>query len=455
MPGSALEEYSANYGAKLRAALNGQALGSALVADQNAPRGAPNGRPEMGDMNGMDPQRRSPLEGRQPGRGAYVPEQDPIVPMEPGGSADPEGGQDMGGPNAMPMQSELQGDPDQPPGSAMQKKGYGFRDMWKDAPEKAREKELTKLEASLKQGNQTIDEAYADLEKQMGARPDKKKLSRQEKGMLLMEFGLNVLANNKKGFGAIGQAGGQALKGYREISEGPQREYDATLGAVRGAKARDKVDLAKQSALEGVKVSKEQAMRLPGRFNGEDGTVYFYDEMGQVKQALDEKGNPIKGEVDKGGEGGRGFESESKYAKYMEIYGTDPNTGEPLTGLALQKAKQDALDFANDRGASIDDLDLDILAETSADKEMGADAYRDLTPEQRELRRNQIADARRKRLRRPMRSALEGRPEPRRGPPSGGKRRFASEADARAAFQRGEIQVNDIIIVNGVEGPVE
>jgi hypothetical protein len=446
MPGSALEEYSANYGAKLRAALSGQPMQSALQG------GLAQSRENEQFVEQNDPQMRSPLEGRQPGRGPYVPEQDPVVPVEPGGSADPEGGQDMGGPMTM-QDSELQGDPE--PGSAMQKKGYGFRDMWKDAPEKAREKELTKLEESLRQGNQTIDQAYDDLEKQLGTRPGKKKLSRQEKGMLLMEFGLNVLANNKKGFGAIGQAGGKTLGSYREMTEGPQKDYDATLGAVRGARAGAKVDLATKSALEGVKVSKEQAMRLPGRFNGEDGTVYFYDEMGQVKQALDENGKPIKGEVDKGGEGGRGFESESKYAKYMEIYGTDPNTGEPLTGLALQKAKQDALDFANDRGASIDDLDLDILAETSADKEMGADAYRDLTPEQRELRRNQIADARRKRLRRPMRSALEPRGEPRRGPPSGGKRRFASEADARAAFQRGEIQVNDIIIVNGVEGPVE
>jgi hypothetical protein len=450
MPGSALEEYGRNYGAKLRAALNGQPLGSALVADPNAAPGQPNGPPDMGD----GPMSRMPQQGQQKGQGAYIPPEDPVVPMEPGGTADPGGGQDMGGPMDSAMAQDQGGTGE--PGSAMEKKGgYSFRQMWKDAPEKVKEKELTKLEQSLKQGNQTIDDAYADLEKQLGTRPDKHKLTRQEKGMLLMEFGLNVLANNKKGIGAIGAAGGQALKGYSELSTGPQKDYDATLGAVRGAKARDKVDLAKQSALEGVKVSKEQAMRLPGRFTGEDGTVYFYDEMGEVKQALDEKGKPIKGEMDKGGEGGRGFESESKYNKYMEIYGVDPNTGEPLTGLALQKAKQDALDFANDRGASIDDLDLDILAETSADKEMGADAYRDLTPEQRELRRNQIADARRKRLRRPVRSALEPRGEPRRGPPSGGKRRFASEADAKAAFQRGDIQVGDVIIVNGVEGPVE
>jgi hypothetical protein len=450
MPGSALEEYSRNYGQRLRSMLNGGGS-SALVEDPNAPRGSPNGRPEMGDMNAMDPQMRSPLEGRQPGQGAYI--EPPIVPMEPGGTADPEGGQDMGGPSAMTMQdSELAGDPEEP-GSAIAEKGgggYGFRDAWKEAPAQAKERELTKLEESLRQGNQTIDAAYDDLEKQLGLPPEKKKkLSREEKGMLLMEFGLNLLANSKKGFGAIGEAGGKTLKSYNDMAGGDYKDFKRTKSAIDASRAGAKVDLAKASALEGLKVSKEQAMRLPGRFTGEDGTVYFYDEMGAVKQAIGEDGKPIKGEMRGDGAGGRGFESDAKYNRYMEIYGVDEATGKPLTGLALQRAKQDALDFANDRGASIDDLDLDILAETSADKEMGADAYRDMTPEQREAQRAKIAAARRGRLARPdrRRSALEPRPGP--------KKRFASEQDARAAFKRGEIRKGDIIVINGVEGPVE
>lgn len=426
---SALEEYSRNYSARLRAALDG--------TDQGA-----------GPGSALEPQTRLPPNDRQAGAGAYVPPQDPVVPEQPGGSADFDGGPDMGGPMA--------GDQQQPDSPLAQKSGgYTFRQAWADAPEKAKEKELNKLEESLKRGNQTIDDAYADLERQLGTRPEKKKLTRQEKGMLLMEFGLNVLANNKKGLGAIGEAGGKALKGYGDIAYGPQREYDATLGAVRGAKARDKVDLAKAAAIEGMKVSKDQLARLPGKFVGDDGLVYFYDEMGAVKKALDENGKPIKGSMaDRTGGQGREFESDAKYARYMEIYGVDPNTGRPLEGLALQGVKQDALEFANDRGKSIDDLDLDILAEQSADKEMGADAYRDLTPEEREAQRSKIVSSRRSRLRLPVRSHLEGRPEPTRGRP-GAKRRFASEADAKAAFRRGEIKVGDTIIVNGVEGPVE
>lgn len=458
-PGSALEEYSANYGQKLRSMLQGVSSafsGVRPIDTNNMSAGAPDPRTSM-----LEP---PPPDGGMPqapgGRGPYIPPEDPTVPMEPGGTADPGGGQDMGG----PMSSELGGDPEQPPTSALeggQKKGFGFRDAWKEAPEAAKKRELNKLEESLKRGNQTIDDAYDDLERQMGTAPEKKKkLSREEKGMLLMEFGLNVLANNKRGFGAIGQAGGKALQSYNEMSQGPYKDYQATQGAIAGARAGSKVKLAEQSALESVKTPKEVGSRLPGRFTGDDGFVYFYDEEGRAKKALDDDGKPIKAQVDEngpGGSSGRTFESDAKYNRYMEIYGVDRDTGQPLTGTALQKVKQDALDFANDRGNQIDDLELDLQAERSADEFMKAHAelYEGMTSEQINAERDKLADKRRSRLKRPVRSRLEDRPEPQRGRGGGGKRRFASEADAKAAFQRGDIQVGDTIIVNGVEGPVE
>lgn len=449
MPGSALEEYSRTYGEKLRSALTGGGIspGSALAEDPSAPRGSPNGQPDLGDMNPMaDAARRRESSALESGRGPYVPEQDPIVPREPGGTNDPEGGDDMGGP--MAQQSALGGEG-----------GYSFRKMWKDAPAAAKAKEVDKLEQSLKRGNQTIDQAYDDLEKQLGTQPEKKrKLSREEKGMLLMEFGLNVLANNKKGLGAIGEAGGKALKGYRELSEGPYEDYQRTKGAVAGARAQSKVKLAEASALESIKQPKEMAGKLPGKFVGDDGYVYFYDEDGKAKKALDEQGKPIKGQASEGGgSAGRSFESDSKYNRYMEIYGVDPRTGEPLTGLALQQVKQDALDFANDRGNSIDDLDLDIQAERSADDYMKTNSmlYERMTASQLETERNRIADARRKRLKRPTRSRLQpGGGEPTRGRP-GAMRSFATEADAQAAVDRGEIQRGDTIRIGGREAQVD
>jgi hypothetical protein len=448
---SALEEYSRNYGAKLRAALGG-GIQSSLVEDPKAAPGQPNGRPQMGDS----PLARMPPNDEGTGEGAYIPPEDPVVPMEPGGSADPEGGQDMGGPMSSPL---AQGGSNEP-GSAMETKkgGYTFRKMYGEAPEPVKTQQVDKLEEALKKGNETIDSAYDELVKQLGAAPEKnKKLSRQEKGMLLMEFGLNVLANNKKGFGGIGAAGGQALKSYNDMSTGPRKDYDATRGAIEGARARDKTKLATESALAGIKAREPAAGKLPGRFTGDDGNVYFYDQDGKVQPALDEAGKPIKAAAkDRLGEGGKEFESDAKYKRYMEIYGTDPRTGQPLEGLALQKVKQDALDFSNDRGRTLDDLDLDLEASKSADDfiRSQADLFRDMTPDQVNEYRNKLVKERRGGLKRPTRSYLEPN-EPSRLGPRKPVRKFTSEQEAREAYRRGEIRTGDRINVNGVEDVVE
>lgn len=436
MKPSMLQDYMSTYGQKLRSALFGT---NAVI------------QPPPDD---------SPIQSRPSGRAPYVPPQDPTIPIEPGGTNDPDGGDDMGGPSALASGSDdmdLQ-DPGMSQGSALEPKGKGvsFRDAWDKTSKDTQQQQVSKLEETLKRGNQTIDSAYDELVKKLGAPPDKnRKLSRNEKGMLLMEFGLSMLANSRKGLAtAAGEAGSQTFGSYAQMKMAPEQNYNSAMASVEAARARDKTNLATTSALESVK-AKSPNGSLPGKFTGDDGFVYFYGPDGQAQKATDENGKPIRGQVSKGGEGGRGFESDAKFERYMEIYGVDPNSGKPLTGLALQRAKQDALEFANDRGSTIDDLDLDILAESSADKEMGADAYQDLTPEQRNAQRNKIAGERRSRLKKKPRSYLET-PEPRRGAPGAGiKKSFASEADAQAAYNRGEIQKGDRIRVAGVEGPVE
>lgn len=432
---SLLADYATNYSAKLRAALGIPSTPKPSALAPQTPPAPTGGSPDMSAAPTMD-------------------QQDP-------GSADPSGG--MAPPVQQPM-SELDGDAEQPmqqsalEGGDKGKGGYSFRQAFKDAPKEAREQQVTKLEATLKQGNQTIDQAYDEMVKQLGAPPEKhKKLSREEKGMLLMEFGMSMLANSRKGFAtAAGEAGSQTLGSYAQMSQGPALQYDASRAAIEGARTKDKATLARQSALESVKTPPGGGSKLPGKFTGEDGYVYFYDENGVAKKATDESGKPIKGDVS-GGASARGFESDSKYKRYLEIYGVNPLSGEPLSGIDLERVKRDALDFANDRGASIDDLDLDIKAEDSADKEMGADAYRDLTPEQREIQRNKIADDRRKRLTRPnqRRSALGGQSEPHRGGGKAAPKRYNSENDARAAAARGDIQRGDTVIINGEEATVE
>jgi hypothetical protein len=444
---SALEEYSRNYGAKLRSALSGvpEPQGGGFAQTEENKR----------VVEANDPMFRQPQQ-ETGGEGAYIPPEDPIVPREPGGTTDPEGGDDMGGPMASPME---QGGSAQP-GSAMGKKGegYTFRKMYGDAPPAVKTREVDKLEEALKKGNETIDSAYDQLVKQLGTRPEKrKKLTRDEKGMLLMEFGLNVLANNKKGFAGIGAAGAQSLKSYQQTAMGPRQDYDATLGAIEGARAKDKTKLATESALAGIKAREPAAGKLPGRFTGDDGNVYFYDQDGKVQPALDDAGKPIKAaQVDRLGAGGKEFESDSKYNRYLEIYGKDPRTGEPLSGLALQKVKQDALDFSNDRGRTLDELDLDLEAAKSADDfiRSQADLFRDMTPDQVNEYRNKLVKERRGSLKRPTRSYLEPN-EPTRQGPRRPVRKFTSMQEARDAYRRGEIRAGDRINVNGVEDTVE
>lgn len=441
MPSKLLEDYSRNYGSKLASALNGGSLVSALAPiPENEPTGEgvdtsdvymPMGEPGTNDP---DPNHRSP---RSPGW------ENTYSQLDAGGGTD---GSDYEEPMDPGMSSQIE-----PP----EEGGLSFRKAFKEAPESVQKQQMSKLEETLKRGNQTIDSAYDDLVKQLGAPPDKnRKLSRKEKGMLLMEFGLKMLANSKKGLAtAAGEAGSQTLNSYQDMKEGPVQQYNQSRSLIEAARASDKTKLATQSAIEGIKDRGSSASRLPGRFTGEDGNVYFYDEEGQIQQATDASGKPIK--ASKNDSGIRPNDFEVKRNAYMEVFGKDPNTGEKLTGLSLQRAMRDAVEFAGDRGSTLDDLDLDIQAERSADEEMKADAYRDMTPEQREAKRNEIAGSRRSRLRRPTRSYTPGTPEPRRGPPSAIVRKFATEADARAAFRRGEIKVGDTISVNGTTGPVE
>lgn len=444
---SALEEYGSTYGERLRSMLGGQS-----PLDQN-----PTVRPQPGTAL-----------GRSTGEGAYIPQtddsdftagsSDPDAPYTDEMSQDEIGDQGSALEQQAPAHPPEQDSPMQAPEQG-QGKGYSFRDAWDDSSAESKNQQVTKLEEALKRGNQTIDAAYDELEKQLGAPPSKdKKLSRQDKGMLLMEFGLNLMANSRKGFAtAAGQAGAQTLGTYAKIKQGPTDEYNRKKSAIESGRANSKVNLAGQSALEGLKQPQQAAGRLPGKFVGDDGYVYFYDANNQVSQAKDANGKPIKAsQAERAGQGGKEFESDAKFKRYMEIYGNDPRTGKPLTGIALQRVKQDGFDFANDRGTQLDDLDLDVQAEKSADDFMShhPELFDGMTADQVNDYRNKLADDRRRRLKRKTRSYLDGStPEPARG--RGTKRRFANSADAQAAYDRGEIQQGDTIVVNGVEGPVE
>src|SRR5690606_36703825 len=66
-----------------------------------------------------------------------------------------------------------------------QQPGRSFQDHWQATPPEQQKKAVDELEGALKRANETIDSAYDEMIRQLGARPNNK-LSRLDKGMLLM-----------------------------------------------------------------------------------------------------------------------------------------------------------------------------------------------------------------------------------------------------------------------------
>lgn len=97
-----------------------------------------------------------------------------------------------------------------------------FADVAEKAPPKEKEKAVKKLE----QQGVDISKAYADLMQRMGEKPDTS-LSKSDKGMLLMEFGLHMLANSgRMDTGSnIGMSGLNVLNSFHQMKFGKQQAF--------------------------------------------------------------------------------------------------------------------------------------------------------------------------------------------------------------------------------------
>jgi hypothetical protein len=329
-----------------------------------------------------------------------------------------------------------------------QKEGVTFRDVFKEAPAQVRQAEVGKLEQTLAEAGVTIDEAYDNMMAQLGTRPTDK-LSREEKAMLLMEFGLNLMANSSGQAyggdigGAIGAAGITTLRSYRDMKAAKQadiRAYDRSALEIEAGRAKAKGALA-DSAIDAI--AKEREAGIKGEITTKDGKMYLYRSDGSLMLMRDpETGEPLKADQ-RADMSGPKFETEYRYNQFMAVYGVDPKTGKPLTGAQLNRVKKQALEFASERGRQEDPV---RDAERSADDfiRANADLFRDMTPEQVNAYRNRIADERRARFsagrdRRPSSKIME----------------FATEAEAQSALDRGEIVSGDEVIIGGRRARVD
>lgn len=108
--------------------------------------------------------------------------------------------------------------------------GPSFMEFAASLPDKQIDEEISKLE---KQGVD-LDEGYREIMEILGERPNTR-TSRREKGLLIMEFGLHLMANSAASRhggdlgGAIGDSGINAIESYRRMKQekkGEQRAWD-------------------------------------------------------------------------------------------------------------------------------------------------------------------------------------------------------------------------------------
>jgi hypothetical protein len=153
--------------------------------------------------------------------------------------------------------------PTTPPAPQEQKapagEGTSFRGLVSKMPKKEVKETVDDLEKQLATANVSIDQAYDQLLTQLGSRPEaQKKLTREEKGMLIMEFGLSMMSagngGDSDGLNQIGRAGSQTLQSYRKMTRddplAKQQAYDQNVMAIQADRTKTKSKLAGDALLE-------------------------------------------------------------------------------------------------------------------------------------------------------------------------------------------------------------
>lgn len=406
-----LDDYMANYGARLQSLL----AGGARTFPADNPQAVPAGPPDS-----------------------------QLMPVEPG--------QPTGVPRSR-MEAE---------GAAMEGGGASFGKLWEDMPAEARTQQVDDFEDSLKQGNSSIDQAYDELTRQLGQRPDGK-LSREDKGRLLMEFGLNLMANSARGAygndlgGATGAAALKVFEGNRSRLEGKQSQWDKQRGDIEARRSEAKKDLALQSSLEvsrdrraeGRDIRRERRERgtVAGTVTDPTGQVFGYTKGGTASRLVDEKGQPIRQRLPASALGGAGSSDfQRRYDRYVETYGHD-DSGNALTGRALDEVKRKALDYASDpRNAAASDVELRTQAEKLANDFMRSNyqLYVDMSPEEVDDELARLTEERYQRLK-----SSAGRPASSLDRPPSGSLTFKDQKSLESAFNAGRVKSGDIVTVGG------
>lgn len=146
-------------------------------------------------------------------------------------------------PNPAAMSAQPAAPRGTPVGDADVDSDTSFESLFRKMPEKEQDHHVDQLERQV--GD--INRAYDQMQQQLGQRPDTK-LTRREKGMLIMEFGLQLMSQSgatKSGGnlgGAIGDAGVNTIGSYRDLMKekrGEQQTYDTQQRNLTAGRFRD------------------------------------------------------------------------------------------------------------------------------------------------------------------------------------------------------------------------
>lgn len=197
-------------------------------------------------------------------------------------------------------------------------------DLFAAADEEDIRKGVDVLEQQLESEGSSVDEAY---QKVTGEPPDTR-LTREEKGQLLMEFGLGILAQNPmegEGLAAIGASGLSTMQSARAMKEAKR------TAPAEERKAQLEMDLTEAQISAANRQGKEITTNDAGNM------IIVDTNTGNTIEVTDSDGNPVTGGV----EDQRRFEKEVARDMYRAVRCTG------LDGEALKTCETAALAYAS------------------------------------------------------------------------------------------------------------
>ena len=231
---------------------------------------------------------------------------------------------ELAGPPALAPEEEKKG------GS----KGMDFQQVMEDADDE----EIEAAIGAMEESGVDLDRAYA----QATGRTPHPEMSRKEKGALLMEFGLRLLAHSDTGYGDtlgdIGRAGLETMGGMyqRRAAEGETARKIAKERRLTAREEREQRSSRLRDALTRAQTRKAERENLKIETSADGNLMIVNVDTGTAKTVTDKEGKPVKADPS----------TQSLFASQVEKATYEGEFCAGLTGSELKACKQRATAYA-------------------------------------------------------------------------------------------------------------